>query len=204
MDGSRASLRGLARLARPGVVPPHEPGSPHRAPARERCLVGSWPAPSLYEGPIGMPYCDNLTIFGTSPRVVNEKLKGLMGVFKQAGFTLHEVEWASTMTQPLGALFDGVSWSIRPRPEWAWRLRGALRYAASGLAISGRSLETLLGHYVFEGLFHRPSLSVLRACYRDSYWQATPVWDSVASELLACSALLPITSGALGNPWAEK
>eukprot|EP00972_Heterocapsa_arctica_P054859 8088378-Heterocapsa_arctica.AAC.1 len=41
----------------------HDSGFP-----AERCLVGSWPAPTLLDGPIALPYCDNVTVIGTDKK----------------------------------------------------------------------------------------------------------------------------------------
>eukprot|EP00973_Karenia_brevis_P041405 5728577-Karenia_brevis.AAC.1 len=44
----------------------------------DRCIVGAWPPPKLEDGPVALPYCDNLTIFALSEQEANDGLKRTM------------------------------------------------------------------------------------------------------------------------------
>ena len=113
---------------------------------------------------VAMPYCDNITILGSSQASVDSALKSMVSTFSEAGFELHEIEWASTERAIPGGLLDGCSGTVRPKPERAWRLAQAMRAVARGFPVSGREFERLLGHFVFEALFQRPLLAIMRAC----------------------------------------
>eukprot|EP00972_Heterocapsa_arctica_P002595 380804-Heterocapsa_arctica.AAC.1 len=82
-----------------------------------------------------------------------------MNMFTAVGFELHEVEFATAQHMTLASIFDGERHCIGARGEKAWTLRGALRHGASGIAMTGRQLEVLIGHYVVEALYTRPALS---------------------------------------------
>ncbi|CAK0845583.1 unnamed protein product, partial [Prorocentrum cordatum] len=174
---------------------------------QELIMSNAWPAPPSTDDPVALPYCDKPTVFGTSRERVNQRLRELIGVFEGKGFALHEISWATTSSDILGTAFDGVRRTVRARAKQAWTLRGALRHAARGGPISGKTLGRLLGHYVIEALSQRPALSVLRASYvfiRDCCWTPRPLWGSVCRELVACSSRAPLLSGNFGRPWSTS
>eukprot|EP00974_Lingulodinium_polyedra_P039814 3820125-Lingulodinium_polyedra.AAC.1 len=47
------------------VQKPHEAAADRAGFAAPSRLVASWPAPQLSLGAAALPYCDNLTVFGT-------------------------------------------------------------------------------------------------------------------------------------------
>ena len=163
----------------------------------------SWPSPPLGLTPVALPYCDNLTVWGTDELRVNGLLQSLLEAFQKLGFDLHEITWATQHHETLGRAFLGDAHCIRPRPERVWTLRGALRAVASGEKVTGKTLEKLMGHYVVEALDQREALSVPRAVYtfiKDSYWTSQRVWESVARELYVCAGFLPLIKGDFGRP----
>ena len=95
---------------------------------RDRILVSGWPAPSIKEGVIGNPYCDNLNLFGLQADEVNAQLRRLISVFENHGFELHEIEWARLAATPLGCRFDGRAGVVSPKLEKLHRLRRACQW----------------------------------------------------------------------------
>ena len=174
---------------------------------QEHIISSSWPSSLLSTTASALPYCDNLTVFGTSKEGVDRSLGKLMEVFKEKGFELHEIEWGRTGAEVLGVLFNGSELSVRGRPDRVWALRGALRYIAAGHPVSGRTLERLLGHFIVEALHQREALSILKSVYvfvREHYWVPKPVYRSVAHELMVAAGLLPVLSGNLGRSWSSE
>jgi hypothetical protein len=132
----------------------------------ERCLVGGWPAPDfLVSNVFGLPYCDNLTIFGTQPGPVNAALDRVILAFEEAGFELHEIQRATPESEFLGCQLHGARGTLAVRDKKMWTLRSALLWAASGVRLSGRQVEKLVGHFIHQARFVRPALSIFRATY---------------------------------------
>lgn len=172
----------------------------------DRIVTNAWPPPKLSTVPIALPYCDNLTILGLDSGAVDAELENLMCVFRDRGFELHEIEYASTLRDVLGFQVRGEVPEVRPVPAKLWRLVAAMRYASSRPTRSGRQVEKLLGHYTYMALSARPLLGVFRAAYsfiRDSYEIAQAPWDSVRRELLIAAALLPLARSRLDRGWSE-
>ena len=162
---------------------------------RSRCLVGAWPPPSLKEGPIAAPYCDNLTVVGTSEAEVEAHVQNLAKAFEGAGFAMHDITWVASEGTPLGCHFRGSRLEVGPKPERVWRLKQAFRYLERGGRATGRQVECLLGHYTSEVLHERSALSVSRALYsfvRDSYDVPQPLWKSARFECGVAAGLLPV------------
>ena len=95
--------------------------------AADRCLVAGWPAPSLSDGAVAAPYCDNIAIFGATESDANSGLARVLSAFERIGLAMHEVRHASLSAQPLGCHFDGARLRVGSKPEKLWRLRRAAR-----------------------------------------------------------------------------
>ena len=153
----------------------------------EQILVSSWPAPSLEQGVVANPYCDNLNLFGFDKSEVNDQLRRLMAGFRKYGFELHEIEWAWLLARPLGSEFNGCSSILGPRVEKMLALRSACRWLQAGRRVSGRQLQIVVGLLTHEFLYHRSAFSIFRAAYtfiQDSFHTRQPLWASVARESL--------------------
>ena len=172
-----------------------------------RCVVCSWPCPSLDNACVAAPYCDNLTVIGGNEDEVNQHLKNLIRIFENKGFKLHDIEFASLRSQALGKIFDGGQLRVMPRLERVQLLQAAFRHVAGGAYVSGEQIEVLIGHYISEALIFRPALAVLRALYSfvtDSYHFKQPLWMSCRREALIVVGILPLFIAPLGQPWCER
>jgi hypothetical protein len=130
-----------------------------------------------------------------------------MDCFERVGFLLHEVEWASPQTRPLGGCFDVEKHVVGPRPERAWTLRQAFRWLAGGPFVTGSQVEVLIGHYVHEALYCRGALSVFRAMYTfvsESYHTKTKLWWSCRLECMAAVGIIPLLGANIGRPWSPR
>ena len=124
--------------------------------------------------------------------------------FQRAGFDLHEVVWGTSSCQPLVSRFDWSSHVVGPRDERCWLLIGTLRWIGGGAVITGRVLEHAIGYYIHEGLYHRSSLSVFRACYafaRESYDTPCVAWSSVRQECLIADISRPFSPHVVRFLW---
>ena len=168
----------------------------------KRCLVSNWPSPDVNSSEVAVPYCDNITIIGFEESAVNNHLQHLIDVFANAGFTLHDIEWASRHTSVLGIDFLGDSLVVRPKRERVHKLRLAIKHAVSIPSISGQEIEVLLGHFVFIALLSRQLLSIPQSLYRficDSYNWKQGLWASAKRELIQIAALLPLVHANIEN-----
>eukprot|EP00959_Pyramimonas_sp_CCMP1952_P234618 4902250-Pyramimonas_sp.AAC.1 len=65
--------------------------------------TGSWPLPSIVEGPIEVPHSDNVNVFGLEPGPVLETRDRIVAQFEAEGFAMHDVAEASSKGVVLGA-----------------------------------------------------------------------------------------------------
>lgn len=175
--------------------------------SRDRILVSGWPAPSLHEGIVANPYCDNLNVFGTDPAPVNACLKSLISVFENVGFEFHEMEWASTSAKPLGSRFSGKSNVLGPHFDKLHNLKSANRFMSPGTRVSGQQVEVLLGIFTHEFMYNRSGFSVFRAAYtfvQDSYYTKQHLWDSVAREFMVAGYILLLIGAKLNLDWSTE
>ena len=122
--------------------------------------------PGIVKGPLvlaGAAYVDNFGICGTNPTEVDRALDRVSTRLFDLGFTVHELETASTCTAFIGLeTSDGL---IRVKRARLWKLRRAIECVLSRDCCSGALLEVLLGHATWLMLLRRESLSILHACY---------------------------------------
>ena len=182
----------------------HEHIAHHSGFPATQCLVGSWPAPPLQNGPIALPYCDNVTVIGTDPTAVEVGLTRLLAGFERAGFSMHEITPAESDATFLGSRCDGNAGTVAGKTEKIWDLRGAFLYLAARPMVTGREIEILLGQFIPIGLFARGLLSVPRALYsfiKDSYMKPQVLWKSAALESSTLAGLLPLAGANIRRRW---
>ncbi|CAK0837412.1 unnamed protein product [Prorocentrum cordatum] len=175
--------------------------------AAEQTVVGSWPVPPLDTGPITLPYCDNVTVFGLSAdRALGVRDRILEG-FQDAGFQMHDITEAEPLGTVLGASVGGEPATVRRSIDRMWLIRGALLWMASQKRASGEQVEALIGHFVSAAIFRRPALSILRACYeftRVAGKNHIDLWASVQYEFWLMAAVLPVLSSDMSLGWAGE
>ena len=170
----------------------------------EQTLVAGWPAPDLKNGIISNPYCDNLCVFGHDPAVVNVQLDRLIVLFKKKGFELHEIEYARTVSTPLGSHFDGAKGYVGPKHVKLHKLRMAAKWFSSGRPVTGRQVEIMVGLFTHEFLFNRGAMGIFRAAYtfiQDSYDIKQPLWASAAREFAVAGRVLPLVRSSITCEW---
>ena len=172
----------------------------------ERRLVAAWPSPDLTVGEACLPYCDNLTVYGTDRSQVDEGIQKMIRGFRRLGFHLHEISGVQSASQVLGfALTPDRGGRIRPVPRKVWTLREALTWMAAGAFVTGVQVSKLLGLYVSMAILARPALSVPRALYDFvATCEGSPrlLWPSAVYELHVMRGLLPLIAADLARPWA--
>ncbi len=57
----------------------------------ERIALSHWPFPSLQDGPVEVPYCDNVTVLGVDKVAVTRVRDSVIVAFRAAGFEMHEI-----------------------------------------------------------------------------------------------------------------
>lgn len=110
--------------------------------------LGSWAFPDLSNGPVEVPYCDNITVVGYSAEDVKRDRDKVLLAFQNVGFEMHENSGVAESTVVLGAEVGGRPVRVRRDPKRAGIVRGAFQWLASGPVVTGRQIEALLGHYI--------------------------------------------------------
>ena len=174
----------------------------------DRLLLDHHPAPRLENGqPAILVYCDNLNVYGTSPKEVNEVLDRVVSGLTRENLIVHEIEEASSSVTSLGYEIDGSRWRVRPKKEKFEKLVGALRFLAGRPRVSGKLIEKVIGHTIHVLLLRRELLSIPRASYdfiRQCYTTRVRLWKSVAWECHTLARLLPLCVCELARPWADR
>eukprot|EP00971_Amphidinium_carterae_P254517 5052931-Amphidinium_carterae.1 len=128
----------------------------------------------------------------------------MLTVLRSKGFTLKDLVPPTTSMDLVGVRFDGVSLSLRNKPERVWKLIYAIREILRMRVVPGWVLRVVNGHLVNQFLINRCALS----CLSDSFafalqnldkWARLPV--SVTSELKICCGILPLVRADLGSKW---
>ena len=129
---------------------------------RDRVALGEWPFPRLDTGvPAELPYCDKVTVLGTNRVCTRRIWDKVLKVFREAGFSMHEVSRVVTSMAVLGCQLGGTTPTSRRNGERAGLLMGALHWLASGPRVTGKQVEVIVGHYVATALFNRCGLAVM-------------------------------------------
>eukprot|EP00438_Fugacium_kawagutii_P024261 Skav223122 [mRNA] locus=scaffold419:830256:833692:- [translate_table: standard] len=152
-------------------------------------------------------YVDNLGVFSSDRRVVEQGLDDLSKDFTDKRLLLHPGEVQHSCIKALGVELDGVSLSSHTSPARLHRVRQGLRCVLRRKRCTGRVLEILVGHCTYVGLLNRCSLSVFHSVYKfikSHYNHSTPLWASVQAELRAFCGLLPLLKADWLRPWCEQ
>ncbi|CAK0802220.1 unnamed protein product, partial [Prorocentrum cordatum] len=169
--------------------------------------TGSWPLPSVVEGPIEAPCSDNVNVFGLEPGPALATRDRIVAQFEAEGFAMHDISEVSSEGVVLGADVGGPDPFTRRSLKKLLVVRKALFWLATGPYVSGRQLEVILGHYVAACLFCRPGFSIMRAVYefvRASYDRPKVLWRSCRYECWLMATLCIHLQSPLSLPWASE
>lgn len=173
----------------------------------DRTALGGWPFPNTRLGAIAVPYCDNVTIVGTSAPAVRELCDRVLGELEPAGFSMHEISPVEHETSVLGCDLGGWIPRSRRKGMRAWLLEKSLDWLVAGPRVTGRRVEVLIGHFVSAALYNRVGLSVMRSLYtfvQDQYLTAVPLWKSCRYEVWVMSGIVMMLSSDLSRPWSPR
>ena len=173
-------------------------------------VLGAWPSRPLVEGPLELPYCDNVTCVGLDSAETEKFRDNIVTAFEDVGFEMHEISVVSNAAVTLGQ-----EWSKRSDGFFRSRrvgdklnlVRGSLLWIAHGAVVAGRQVEVIVGHYVACCPSCRAGLSVMRAMcsfIQNSYLQSRRAWPSVRYEAWLMARLLSLMESDLGAPWSEQ
>ena len=110
-------------------------------------LADGRPPPSLMGGtPAITPYADNLNVCGTDRARVPQAKDAVVSRLRAVGFRVHEEEDANPVAQALGFVLDGERGEIRPVTQKRDKLRLVLQWLASRPKVSGKVIESVIGH----------------------------------------------------------
>eukprot|EP00438_Fugacium_kawagutii_P028256 Skav200691 [mRNA] locus=scaffold6391:1205:6504:+ [translate_table: standard] len=150
-------------------------------------------------------YVDNLHVFGTDRKEVEEHFWQAVSVLREAGLTVHEIEINEGQAEVLGWQVQ-ESGILRPTKKRLWRVRMAIRELLRMGRASGQQLERLLGHITFVSLCRREALSVLGDCYtfvKRNYKQVVPIWKSVRKELAMWDGISVLIYNNMRSVWGD-
>eukprot|EP00438_Fugacium_kawagutii_P021515 Skav212741 [mRNA] locus=scaffold1199:108583:113900:+ [translate_table: standard] len=151
-------------------------------------------------------YVDNLHVFGTCQKEVEQRFWRAVEELRSAGLTVHEIEMGDHSNKVLGWQIDD-SGVLRPGRERLWRIRLAIREILKRNRCSGQQLERLIGHITFISLCRREALSVLGECYtfiQRFYHCSVPLWKSVRKELSKWDGIAPLIFCNLTSEWSSQ
>lgn len=174
---------------------------------RSRIALGHWPLPGLAEGPIEVPYCDNVTCVGLDRDATLSTRDLVLGAFETAGFAMHKISECLDDAVVLGSDLGGLRPLSRRTLPKLWLLRRAMEFVSKGAPVIGKQVEVLNGHIVAACSYQPLGLFVLRASYRfdvDCYDLPIKAWPSVRYGYSILSALLFLLEYDLCRPWSTE
>ena len=172
-----------------------------------RVLVDGRPAPALSDGPVLVPYADNLNIIGTNVSEVQKLKNKIVNHLQTLGFRIHEEQDALNYAESLGFFLDGKLGRVYPRPNKLKKVQVVLDWLATSPRVSGRMIERAIGHCIHFSMLRRELLSVFRAAYDFKvvhYEERVKLWSTAATEFAMMSALLDICYADLRRPWSQE
>lgn len=172
-----------------------------------RVLVDGRPAPALSDGPVLVPYADNLNIIGTNVSEVQKLKNKIVNHLQTLGFRIHEEQDALNYAESLGFFLDGKLGRVYPRPNKLKKVQVVLDWLATSPRVSGRMIERAIGHCIHFSMLRRELLSVFRAVYDFKvvhYEERVKLWSTAATEFAMMSALLDICYADLRRPWSQE
>ena len=128
-----------------------------------------------------------------------------MQALRDAGLTVHEIEYGEGQSKVLGWSIDEKG-TVGPTLSRLWRVRQGIREILRRGRASGQQLERLVGHMTFISLCRRESLSVLGDIYtliKRHYSTVVPLWKSVRRELAIWDGVSPLIHVNMKTPWKE-
>eukprot|EP00438_Fugacium_kawagutii_P003851 Skav230672 [mRNA] locus=scaffold2185:329965:335309:- [translate_table: standard] len=152
-----------------------------------------------------LQYVDNLHVVGTNKAEVESKFWSAVGALRDAGLTVHEIEFNEAAVTMLGWHIEDCG-ILRPTLKRIWRIRLALRELLSRGRMSGQQLERLVGHMTFVSLCRREALAVMGEVYsfiRRHYPEVVPIWKSVRKELMKFDGICPLIFNNLQSSWSD-
>ena len=102
---------------------------------------------------------------------------------------------AALLSESLGVRIEGLTGRARASAERDWRLDSVLELCESGLSMTGRELEIVVGHITCRALIHRGLMCLLHYSYdvvRRSYGIRQRLWNCAIREIRWARALLPL------------
>ena len=154
--------------------------------------------------PARLVYVDNELFVATSAEeAVRERARAHRHLSSQ-GLPLHEVQDAVTTVECIGLELDGIELTARASQRKRDRLRAAWCQVKRKPLMSGKQLETLLGHLTYMMLLNRPTLSCFRAVYdfaRVHYLTPATLWKSCYNELRMAFSMIPPLTVRWSLPW---
>jgi hypothetical protein len=172
----------------------------------ERIALSHWPFPSLQDGPVEVPYCDNVTVLGVDKVAVTRVRDSVIVAFRAAGFEMHEISETEPQAIVLGTEAGGKRPSSRRDGSKGLMVKVALQWLAKGPTCTGRQVEVIVGHYIAACISNRSGLSVPRAIYnfiRDCYCKPTRLWPSVRYECIIMSNIVMHLRANWSRPWSD-
>ena len=157
------------------------------------------------QDPYHLQYVDNLGIFGTDLKRVNNMKDVGKALMDKVGLAMHEHEDATGHdVEILGHVVRPEPPEIRLKAARAWKLRAAAQHLLRRRVVCGRVVEVIVGHSTYAFLLNRSLLSVFAATYkfiRSAYVVAEKLWPSVRRELEMAMGLLPMAAVCLSRVW---
>ena len=149
-----------------------------------------------------LPYCDNVTIFSTSPEEARQKRDALVEKFEGLGIHMHEISEVTEPSEILGAYVSSHPATARGSTRKMWCRKKLLEWVAHGAPITSETLEKIVGHVVFASLF-LPSAFIRGAGHVQLHPRqprrkgVSLAWPSVRYEMWIAASLLPLASANL-------
>lgn len=172
-----------------------------------RVLVDGRPAPPLSDGPILVPYADNLNVVGVDKQEVQEIKARIVRHLQSLGFRIHEEQDALPHAESLGFFLDGKTGKVFPKPAKVKKVQVVLDWLAKSPRVSGKMIERAIGHCIHFCMLRRELLSVFRAVYDfkiTHYSRRVRLWNTAAHECACMSALLDVCFADLRRPWCNE
>ena len=172
-----------------------------------RVLVDGRPAPPLSDGPVLVPYADNLNVVGVNKEEVQEVKSRIVKHLQSLGFRIHEEQDALPYAESLGFLLDGKKGKIFPKPAKVQKVQVVLDWLAKSPRVSGKMIERAIGHCIHFCMLRRELLSVFRAIYDfkiTHYSRRVKLWSTAAHECACMSSLLNVCFADLRRPWCNE
>ena len=152
-------------------------------------------------------YVDNFSAVSLDPEAARSAVARTKAVLESHGIGCHELEGPDRIATSTGLEFDGPRGQIRVSRKRVWRLRLGIEFALRLKKITGKEIESIVGHYTWCTLVRCPGLAVPHACYsflRSAGSVPTGPWPSVLCELRWMVAVLPLLISETWLPWSGQ